>query len=175
MLAETPTAPYLLESQKGSRHLDRPARKRGGKASRRGISKELDCILVARDRDGKTRDFVCGRGPVTARQLEHHLPPVLAPDVLLVSDSAAAYRTFARRTGILHEAVNISAGARTRGAIHLQHVNGYHSRFHGWLARFNGVASRYLPNYLGWRHGLDGQRWRTPADCLIAALQGSIA
>jgi transposase-like protein len=36
---------YLLESQKGSRHLTRPARHRGGKAKRRGISGELDCIL----------------------------------------------------------------------------------------------------------------------------------
>ncbi|MBB3223235.1 IS1595 family transposase [Pseudoduganella umbonata] len=166
---------YLLESQKGSRHLDRPARRRGGKARRRGISNELDCILVARDRDGKTRDFVCGRGPVTARQLARHLSPVLAADVLLVSDSAAAYRTFARRTGILHEAVNLRAGVRVRGAIHLQHVNGYHSRFHGWLSRFNGVASKYLPNYLGWRHGLDGRRWLAPADCLIAALRGNDA
>jgi transposase-like protein len=159
---------YLLESQKGSRHLDRPAR-------RRGISNELDCILVARDRDGKTRDFVCGRGPVTARQLAFHLTPILAADVLLVSDSAAAYRSFAREAGILHEAVNPSAGVRAHGALHLQHVNGYHSRFHGWLSRFNGVASKYLPNYLGWRHGLDGQRWPAPADCLVAALRGNDA
>lgn len=172
MLAETPTKPYLLESQKGSRQLDRPARRRGGKAKRRGISRELDCILVARARDGNTRDFVCGRGQVTAQQLHRHLAPILAADVLLVSDSAAAYRTFARRTGILHEAINLRAGVRARGAIHLQHVNGYHSRFHGWLSRFNGVASKYLPNYLGWRHGLEGQRWQGPADCLIAALRG---
>jgi len=27
-----------------------------------------------------------------------------------------------------------------------------------WIARFHGVASRYLPNYLGWRRALDGQR-----------------
>ena len=39
---------FMRESQKGSRQLDRPARKRGGAAGRRGISRELDCILVAR-------------------------------------------------------------------------------------------------------------------------------
>ena len=43
---------FMLESQKGARQLDRPARKRGSAARRRGISRELDCILVARDRAG---------------------------------------------------------------------------------------------------------------------------
>ncbi|KFC68313.1 hypothetical protein [Massilia sp. LC238] len=27
-----------------------------------------------------------------------------------------------------------------------------------WLSRFNGVASRYLPNYLGWQWAIDGRR-----------------
>ena len=66
---------FLLESQKGSRKLDRPARKRGGKAARRGISRELDCILVARDRSGQTTDAVTGRGALTVPQLERHLLP----------------------------------------------------------------------------------------------------
>jgi len=38
---------YHLASQKGARNLDRPVRKRGGKAARRGISREFDCILVS--------------------------------------------------------------------------------------------------------------------------------
>jgi hypothetical protein len=45
-----------------------------------------------------------------------------------------------------------------RGAIHVQNVNAYHQRFRSWLSRFHGVASRYLPNYLGWRWALDGER-----------------
>ena len=57
---------FLLESQKGSRTLDRPARRRGGRAAKRGISSELDCILVARDREGRTVDAVTGRGALTA-------------------------------------------------------------------------------------------------------------
>ena len=53
---------YLLESQKGSRHLTRPARRRGGKSRRRGINSDYDCIVVARERGGRTCDFVTGRG-----------------------------------------------------------------------------------------------------------------
>ena len=163
---------YLLESEKGARHLDRPARKRGGAASKRGISDEQVCILVARDRTGKTLDFVTGKGPVTKAQLKRCLPPVLDKDVLLVSDANAAYRYFAREAGITHEYVNLSAGVRVKGAIHVQNVNAYHSRFRAWIHRFHGVASHYLPNYLGWRWVLDAKRIATP-EALLRATVGA--
>jgi transposase-like protein len=162
---------YRLESQKGARHLTRPARRRGGFASHRGIGDEHDCILVARDRNGQTLDFHTGRGPVTATQLRDCLQPVLPKDVLLVSDGAAAYRRFAADAGIMHEAVNVRAGQRARGAIHVQNVNGWHSRFKTWLVRFNGVASRYLANYSGWQRLLDARELHTPALWLRAAVR----
>jgi hypothetical protein len=28
-------------------------------------------------------------------------------------------------------------------------VNGYQGRFKGWVRRFNGIATSYLPNYVG--------------------------
>lgn len=161
---------YLLESHKGSRNLLRPPRKHGGAATKRGISDEQVCVLVARDRTGQTFDFVTGLGPVTKRQLHQHLLPVLDKDVLLVSDSNAAYRFFARETGISHQAVNLRAGERVRGAVHVQNVNAYHRRFREWLARFHGVATRYLPNYLGWRWALDGNRLDSPDALLRAAI-----
>ena len=165
---------FLLESQKGSRKLDRPARKRGGRAGKRGISRELDCILVARDRSGQTIDAVTGRGALTTAQLERHLLPRLDRQVLLVSDSHGAYRCFARTHGIAHEAVNLRAGERTRrsaaGAIHVQNVNAYHQRFRQWLSHFRGVASRYLPNYLGWRWALDGGRITSAEQLLRLAI-----
>lgn len=53
---------FILASEKGSNKLSRPPRKRGGKASKRGLSKQQICILVARDRSGQTADFVTGGG-----------------------------------------------------------------------------------------------------------------
>ncbi len=161
---------FLLESQKGSRTLDRPPRKRAGVASRRGINGEHVCVLVARDRTGATFDFITGRGAVTMAQLHRHLLPVLDRDVLLVTDSHPAYKAFARTAAISHEAVNLRAGERVRGAVHVQNVNAYHRRFRQWLARFNGVASRYLPNYLGWQWAVDGGRIRSADKMLRIAL-----
>ena len=166
---------FILESQKGSRKLDRPARKRGGRANKRGISRELDCVLVARDRGGQIVDAVVGRGALTAAQLERHLLPRLDRQVLLVSDAHGAYRSFARKHGIAHEAVNLRAGVRVRhgaaGAIHVQNVNAYHQRFRQWLGHFRGVASRYLPNYLGWRRALDGGRISSAEQLLRIAIR----
>lgn len=161
---------YLLESEKGARKLEREPRKRGGAATKRGISDEQVCVLIARDRTGQTLDFVTGKGPVTKAQLHQHLPPALDHDVLLVTDANAAYRYFAREAGISHEFVNLRAGVRVRGAIHVQNVNAYHSRFRLWLDRFHGVATHYLSNYLGWRWALDAQRINSPDAFLRAAM-----
>ncbi len=57
------------------------------------------------------------------------------------------------------------------GAFHIQNVNAYHSRLKNWMARFHGVATRYLPNYLGWRRMLERYSAAiTPERCLQVAL-----
>ncbi len=162
---------YLLESQKGSRDMQRPPRKRGAKARRPGISNELDCLLVARDRGGQTLDFHTGRGPVSAVKLARCLGGVLPIDGLLISDGAAAYRRFAEDAGIRHQFINVRAGERSRGDIHIQNVNGWHARFMGWLVRFRGVASKYLAHYSNWQRVLDDGRLTTPAQLLVAAAE----
>jgi transposase-like protein len=161
---------YLLESEKGARHMKRAPRKRGGAASQRGTSKEQVCVLVARDRTGQTLNFVTGRGPVSKAQLHQCLRPALDSDVLLVSDSNAVYRYFAREADISHESINLRAKRRVRGAIHVQNVNAYHSRCRAWLRHFHGVATHYLPNYLGWRWALDAHRINTSMDLLKASV-----
>jgi len=161
---------YLLESQKGSRHLTRPARQRGGAARKRGISDEHVCILVARDRAGRTHDAVTGPAPLRRAHLAMHLAPVLARGCVLVTDGHPAYPGFAREHGVAHRAVNQSAGARVRGQWHVQNVNAYHSRFKQWLRHFHGVATRYLANYLGWRWAVDGARIATAEALLRSAL-----
>jgi len=78
---------------------------------------------------------------------------------------------FASQHGITHETVNLRAGIRARGAIHLNHVNGWHSRFKHWLAPFYGVASRYLIHHSGWRRVLDARSLTAPAQLLAAAVK----
>ena len=98
------------------------------------------------------------------------LPTVLDRDILLVSDGHPAYPVFAREFGIAHAAVSLRAGIRVRGTVHVQNVNANHSRLRGWLSAFHGVATRYLPNYLGWRWILDARRIISPESLLKATL-----
>lgn len=161
---------FLLESEKGSRNLNRPPRRRAEPAKKRGVSSEQVCIVVSRDRTGRTVDFIAGKGPLTKAQLHRGLAPILDPDALLVTDSNASYKYFAKEAGLTHQAVNLKKGERVRGAVHVQNVNAYHSRFRGWLSIFHGVATHYLPNYLGWRWALDKSRIDSPEVMLRATI-----
>ena len=84
------------------------------------------------------------------------LTPLLDADAVLCSDANAIYRVFARKSHIAHRSINLSAGIRVVDhAFHIQNVNAYDSRLKSWIARFHGVATKYLPNYLGWRRCLE--------------------
>ena len=63
--------------------------------------------------------------------------------------------------------MTLKSGVRVRGAFHVQNVSAYHRRLRGWMERFHGVATFYLPNYLGWRRALDTHRLNTPVDLLL--------
>jgi len=145
---------YFLESHKGERHLSRLPRKRGGVAVKRGLCDEQIPVLVVRDRNTTTTDAVLPKANTAA--VRAVLGPIVDGDAVLCSDSSAIYRGFAEAAHIAHTAVNLSAGIRVIDhAFHIQNVNAYHGRLKGWMARFHGVATKYLPNYLGWRRFLE--------------------
>ena len=56
-------------------------RKRGGKAQKRGLSKEQVCVLVARDRNGATIDAIMPQ--LTKETLKQTLSSVLDKDIML--------------------------------------------------------------------------------------------
>ena len=89
---------YVLESRKGARGLGRKARRRGGKAKKRGLSREQVPVLMAADRSGTTVSAVLPR--VDAAALTAALDPVVAKDALLVSDGGASYPPCAAALGV---------------------------------------------------------------------------
>ena len=160
---------FFLRSFKGSRKLGRAPRKRGGQASKPGASDEQVPVLVLRDRSGATADDVLESLKVA--EIYRVLTPVVAKDTVLVSDGAPAYASFAFEAGIGHVGLRGRRGERRRGVFHIQNVNAYHSRLKTWMRRFNGVATKYLPNYLGWRRMFEREGDNITAQrCLLAAL-----
>ena len=159
---------YVLESRKGARGLGRKARRRGGKAKKRGLSREQVPVLMAADRSGTTVSAVLPR--VDAAALTAALDPVVAKDALLVSDSGASYPPCAAALGVSHEALNRSMGERVRGDLHVQTVNSRHSRLKDFLRPRRGIATRYLDNYLSWFHLVDLAPCANDRACLAAAI-----
>lgn len=144
---------FFLRSFKGQRELPRPARKRGGKAKSKGMSDDLVPVLVVRDRSPRHADFQLEK--LDGEHVSEVLKPLIDPDAVLCTDSAAVYHGFARAQGITHRRSNLRQKRRTDGAFHIQNVNAYHSRLKRWLYPFHGVATKYLSNYLGWRRLLE--------------------
>ena len=147
---------YFPDSCKGQRHLDRPARKRGHPIYARGTGKGQIPVSVVRDRSGATADFKLRAADTT--EIVPPLRALLAQDAVLCTDGASVYRAVAKKLGVTHRAINLSAGIRgIAGVYHVQNVNAYDSRLKGWMERFHGVATKYLENYLRWRRELE--RW----------------
>lgn len=161
---------YILKSVKGSKRLvGRCPRKRGGKAKRPGLStKEHDCILIVRDRHGVTADYILP--DLEGATFKARLEPIVAGDAVLVSDCRQAYASFADDHGIWHIGINASKGEHVHEGFHIQNVNAYTARLKDWLRRFKGVASHYLPSYLGWHRDIErkGDAF-TPRHCIAQA------
>jgi len=161
---------FILKSAKGSKRLvGRAPRKRGGKPKKTGTSPDdYDIVLIVRDRSGATTDHVLY--DLTAPTTAEVLKPLIAKDAVLVSDGRDAYAAFAHAEDILHVPIITSRGEFVYRGFHIQNVNAYTSRLKHWLRRFRGVASWYLPVYLGWRRAVERLAGQfTPERCLQLA------
>jgi transposase-like protein len=146
---------FILESFKGKRRgLPRAARKRGGKASKRGLSSEQIPVMVARDRSGATMDAVLPR--LDAASITAALGRIITKPAQLCCDGGTAIKAFARRAKLTFHVLP-APGSPQPGApdLHINNVNAYHSRLKEWLRRFHGVATANLPTYLSWRRTIE--------------------
>lgn len=163
---------YFLKSEKGNKSLNRKPHKRGAKAKKRGLSSEQVCVFVSRDRNNNTFDKIFET--FNSENLKNEFLDILDKDALFCSDGKSVYKRFVRVNGIRHGALNLSKGERVKkGIVHIQNVNAYHSRLKNWMVRFNGVATKYLENYISWYRELDEFKDRlTPKTILLRAKSG---
>lgn len=131
-------------------------RKRGGDGPGLGFNACLVEVVTLRDRSGKGADCIV-KGD-RAAQAERLFKQHLCSDTLLLTDGDFLLCKAARsRNANAHIALT---GAKSRGIkgtpYHLQTNNAFHSQLKVWMTRFNGIATKYLANYLGWnRHLVD--------------------
>jgi transposase-like protein len=162
---------FILESFKGRRSgMPRKARKRGGKSAKRGISAEQIPVLVARDRQGATTDAVLPK--LNRVSIAAALGGLVTSANQFCCDGGTAIVAFARRAGIPTHILPLPGKPNLQAPdFHINNVNAYHSRLKEWLRPFHGVATKNLPNYLGWRRTLEalGQKIM-PEDFIFGAI-----
>jgi transposase-like protein len=162
---------FILESYKGKRSdMPRAPRKRGGKAAKRGLSAEQIPVIVARDRNGATIDAVLPK--LNRVSIAAALGGVVTPANQFCCDGGTAIVAFARRAAIPAHVVPAPGNPSPEAPdFHINNVNAYHSRLKEWMRRFHGVATKNLPNYLGWRRALEalGQKAK-PEEWILGAI-----
>jgi transposase-like protein len=145
---------FLPYSQKGQRNIDRKPRKRGKgmfDVKKRGITDEKVAIIVSHDRKNQKHLQVATRGRISEQNLKEVLEGKIAKESILCSDSHPSYKAYAKTNKI--EQKTIKANTKkyvTEGKYHIQHVNQTANEMKQWLDGFNGVATKYLQNYLNW-------------------------
>lgn len=136
--------------------MPRKARMRGAKGSKssktekrkRGISKEQVCVLCAMDRVGNiVTELIC-KGRMKYTDLERLFRNRIDDEAIFCTDSHKSYIQFAQNLGI--ELQQIKHGKHKKGIYHIQHINTFHSKLKKWMDSFNGVATKYLANYMYW-------------------------
>ena len=115
---------WFLRSYNGQRdELPRRPRKRGGRPTKRGLSREQVPVLVVPDRSGATSNAILPKD--NHREIERVLSPLLTRDSLLCSEEGGRgpIALAAREIGVAHRVVNLSKGIRVLGGVyHIQYL-----------------------------------------------------
>lgn len=143
---------FFEKSDKGSRHLGRKPRKRGGGGKGKGASKDKVTVIVTADRKNDLNMTFCGYGRLTKAEITESLHTPLPQGTVLCSDGHVSYKGYAMDNHIEHVVIRADLGWHVkRGFYHIQHVNSLHSRLKKWLnGTFWGVATKYMQDYLNW-------------------------
>jgi len=145
---------FFLFSEKGNKQLDQgKARRRGGLASTKGLTKDHVAVLTTYERkSGDVIQTVVCKGRITKVAIQKGVGKWLdKEESILCTDSHKSFQGFALDNGIAHKRIFARRKEFVVDKIyHIQHVNNIHSNLKMWMIKFNGVATKYLQNYLNY-------------------------
>ena len=148
---------YQLISFKGNHKnsktfkMPRMPHKRGGKASKRGLSNEQVCITCGVNLNGMSVGRISNLGKPSCIDLGGVLDGHVASGSVFVTDSHRGYCKLADSYGVSH--IRIPRKHHVANGFNIQMVNYYHSVLKGMINfHFKGVATKYLNNYVVWHN-----------------------
>lgn len=143
---------FFLDSNKGSKVVNRKARKRGGSATKRGTNQDHVAVIVTMDRDKSLDLTVVTKGRIKKKDIEKAIGGRCNEQTILCSDGHMSYKGFAIDNKLEHHLLRVDLKKRVKDKIyHIQHVNATHMRVKKWIdEKFWGVSTKYLQQYLNW-------------------------
>jgi transposase-like protein len=153
---------FFNYSEKGSKSLERKPRERGNHGIKQGISADKVGVILTCDRK-KHKDFkVAKRGRIRKVDIENALSGKLDKEAVLCTDSHRSYTAFAKAAGIKHQKIHARKKQYVKDKIyHVQTANQTARSLKDWMSKFNGVATKYLQNYLSWFMVLEQVKGKT--------------
>ena len=136
-------------SEKGSRKTRRPARRKRWPSGIHYFRAPAAWVTVALAQDGRVASAVCGGRRPTDGDYGRLLGGRLAEGARITSrhGELGAPALLARRLNLPHDKGSLRCKENDAAST-------YVSRLRGWIRRFHGVATKYLPNYLVWHRFL---------------------
>lgn len=158
---------YFRESQKGSRNLTRKAHKSGKsklnkfqimslygyteeeykqQQHKRGLSKDLICVLTATNKTSNVWGKPVGYGKVQTKWIENKLQPMIARNSILVTDGERSYNHI---KNVKHK--KFTTGLSKSKTYNLGKIDNIHTSLKRLINdNFRGVATKYLENYVNY-------------------------
>ena len=137
---------FFEESQKGSRKMTRQARKRGYSCYSYTQKKKV-CVLTAIDRNKHSFNKPVCYGHIGKEQttiLQHRIKE----NSILITDGEHSYKRL--KDVKLKQLKFGKPQIKDNKIIHMNTINSFHSGLKKFMIRFNGVATKYLDNYINY-------------------------
>ena len=135
---------YVLNSHKGEKIDNLKPRKRGGSASKRGLSNEQICLPTAVQRNGTAVLKATNTAAPTSGDLMK-LSNSIGENSMAWIDGKVAYN---RLLSTKHCEIRVMKDHTTYTSLdHLNNVNAFHRLIEKWYKGYNGVASKYINRY----------------------------
>jgi len=143
---------FFEQSEKGNRHLQRKARKRGSEGKTRGIGTNKAAVIVSADRNKSLKMTLSTMGRITKSDIAQSFEKPLPQETIICTDGLVSYKGYAKDNKLKHIVLRADLKQFVKkGIYHIQHINELHNRLKKWIDNtFWGVSTKYLQNYLNW-------------------------
>ena len=156
-------------NHKNSKNFTMPRRafKRGSDNHIPGNNSKASVLCIVEREKGFSGLIPC-RGIINLPLLTEIFDERISNESIVLTDGLRAYNQYFQNTNIEHIVLPSHHGRPTVcGPYHINNVNALQKRFRGFLIKYNGIATKYLSNYLALFLWLENHKYCKKQDLIL--------